>query len=473
MYRLILFGAGGYLRDRIDEVFSFPDTQIIGMSDNNKQLFGTLINGVIVEPLEKFSDDQYDYIVITSLYADDIARDLEKKGYLGEKIKRLYEYGLYLRKDDFLFFSSKTTEATDESEPVKSALIVSVDLTFNGASIAAAYMLMALQRVGYQAAMASYMGEESFIEYLNSKGIDAWICPNILYEKHCDLEWFNRYDLIIANDLVVHNFIRNYSGRKIIWWLHESDRVYEEESKLWGRIDSDIWDKTRVFCVSKGAEENYHRYYPEIEAGILEYGIPDMLNSDAVDIQREQTGKDKLIFALIGFVGERKGQDIFLNAVSQLGDIRDQVEFWIIGRILEGEYSDNVLSRAEMLGNVKVMGERTQNEVDELYREIDVVVSASRNDPLPIVITEAMMHEKACIIPDIIGTNRYIDSEKDMMVYETGNSRALAECIRRLNTNRDLLARYGKRGRAVYEKKFSMDAFSKRILRAVEKVQGN
>ena len=104
------------------------------------------------------------------------------------------------------------------------------------------------------------------------------------------------------------------------------------------------------------------------------------------------------------------------------------------------------------------------DEMQVLYEKIDVVVCPSREDPLPVVLTEGMMNKKLCIMSDNTGTASLIKHKQNGLICKTGDVESLAEQIRWVIYNTEKLEAFAERGRRLYESVFSIDVFEKRIL---------
>ncbi|WP_025209157.1 FkbM family methyltransferase [Hippea sp. KM1] len=75
---VILFGAGGLLSYAINEL-SKLSIEVAYISDNNKNLHGTKVNGIEIIPPDKIKDKNLP-VLITSMYAKEIASQLKSMG---------------------------------------------------------------------------------------------------------------------------------------------------------------------------------------------------------------------------------------------------------------------------------------------------------------------------------------------------------------------------------------------------------
>ena len=159
----------------------------------------------------------------------------------------------------------------------------------------------------------------------------------------------------------------------------------------------------------------------------------------------------KIVFAIIGTVTLNKGQDIFLEAIKKINKNQKAcTEFWIIGAFL---------------------GEMTRKEIQNAYSEIDVLVCPSREDSLPIVVTEAMMYGKTCIVSDATGVVDYISHGENGLVCKKGDAEDLAEKIKWVFCNKEKLQQIGANARLVYEKYFTMACFGDRLEAAIDRAE--
>ncbi len=460
--RVVLFGAGPFLDYYLEQAFSLPYTDIVGISDNNTTLFGRVINSLPIRSIDSFDNSDYDYVVITSTYACEISRGLIRKGVSPNKIKRYTEYSALLREKDICFYGK---DFAAEENNNKKILIITPEIGFsNGATMAAFFVLLALKQRGFYTAMAASTGDRECIDYFVNNGIYICVYPMIEFHSYDEMSWMHQYDELIINTYTLSNCIRNLNyPKKAIWWIHETDYYYENEIRLWGKLSANELDRFNIICVSNIALKYFKKYYPQNCSSVMAYGIPDDYNKKNCNKHKGFQKHKKTIFALVGDIYELKGQDIFLQAISNLKCNLDECEFWVIGRDKKNAFCQRVLEKISLMNNVYYLGTKNRTEIMELYRNIDVVVSASRRDMLPIVVTEAMMYGKLIIIPDSIGTADFVTNNKEALIYQTGDVIGLKKAIEDAIHHPDMIDRLGKNARKVYLKHFSLETLGDRI----------
>ena len=195
-----------------------------------------------------------------------------------------------------------------------------------------------------------------------------------------------------------------------------------------------------------------------------------MLTKKEIKHEIQSQNNRIITFAIIGSIIERKAQDIFISAINQLSKEEiDKSRFYIIGSYDSGEYASRIIEESKEYGNIIVTGNLTREEIDNIYSEIDVAVCPSREDPLPIVMTEAMMYRKPCIASDSTGTADYIKDGINGFVCKTEDSEDLCEKMRYFIHNPEKIEKMGQEARKIYEEYFTMDKFADRLCNEMQK----
>jgi glycosyltransferase involved in cell wall biosynthesis len=116
-------------------------------------------------------------------------------------------------------------------------------------------------------------------------------------------------------------------------------------------------------------------------------------------------------------------------------------------------------ARAALIPEVECYENMPLERLQEFYEETDVFVSASRDDPMPIVITQGLMYSKVCLCSSAIGHAKLLEDGKNGLVFTNESATELSEKMAWLIQNPTKLAVLGTAGRAIYEKYFLMASF--------------
>lgn len=268
------------------------------------------------------------------------------------------------------------------------------------------------------------------------------------------------FEKVIVTSLASFSFIHyfGYASKHLTWWIHETDIGYPWVANKGG-------DLPLLFAACESIWLGSPLCFPPA----LQYASPDKLHlllygcSDTAMPHRPHKS-GKVVFSVVGSVEQRKGQDVFLAAIEQLPEeLRAKAIFRIIGSPLPFEDSasfyKDVLTKAALMQEVECIENVPADRLLELYAETNVLVSASRDDPMPIAITQGLIFSKVCLCSSSIGHAQLLEDGKNGLIFTNESAKELSEKMAWLLQNPAELAALGIAGRAVYEKYFLMSSF--------------
>lgn len=455
--KLVVFGTGRYYQNRKNEFFG---EDIIAFLDNDLKKKGFCIDDAPIYTPGEVLHLNYDYIVLMSgdVFREEMHQQLIEIGINEDKILD-YEHFIEMKGASAVMFY----DFLNTAEYGKKVLMISHELTNTGAPIVLLYFARVLKNMGYFPVITCEKDGELKKEII-AEGIPLVIEKNISRKNKFVWDWVETFEMIILNTLETRHLIREFNdcGKPVLWWLHEVENAYELCKQ--GSLPKQISENVSVFGVGEKAIEAYKKYFGNENISNLIYGIPDFRGMEYGWTER------KIIFAVIGTIMERKGQDIFVDSLQYLSkEVRNKAEFWIIGRVVEQELQDYIDSKAQMFHEIKVLGDFTVEQMQEIYKKIDVVVSPSRKDPMPVVLVEGMMNHKVCIASEATGTSELICDKKDGLVCKV-DAMDLADKINWVIHHRGELRNIGDEARKLYEKQFALQTFEKKITDIFEKI---
>jgi glycosyltransferase involved in cell wall biosynthesis len=150
----------------------------------------------------------------------------------------------------------------------------------------------------------------------------------------------------------------------------------------------------------------------------------------------------ELVVLVLGALERRKGQDVLLAAVEQLGEQARSMRVVFCG---DGSERAALAARAEPLGDrVSFLG--FTEEVAPVLAAADVVVVPSRNEGLGVAALEAMAAGKPVVASRVGGlTDLLVDGESGLLV-PPDDPPALAAALARLAGDAVLRTRLGAAG---------------------------
>lgn len=455
--KIVVFGAGRFYQRRKEEFLFSTDDELVAIIDNNQEIHGKEMDGIPVLAVEKIRTLDFDLVVLMSARADDMKTQLVQ---LGVDTKKIWYWGRYESKKKIEAFCLHCRDTMDFAGR-KRILVILQSFGYHGGALTAVYAAKALKQRNYHVVLMASGGNQTFIDEMEKQGLNILICSALPYLYMEERAFIEQFDAVIVNVFPMILCAVEISKQKpVIWWIHEASISYKETLVQFSEYaKTEQMDRMDIYGVSRIAQDNFNYYFPNRITKTLAYGIPDELK----DMDR----KDKeapVVFAIIGVVMPLKAQDLFLEAVKHMREeLKSKAEFWIIGFLGQDSYSNKIKEMVSNETSAALLGEMTRREIQNAFEEIDVLVCPSVEDSLPIVVTEALMYGKVCIVSDSVGMADYITEGKNGFVFPKGNRKALSEKMEWMIENREQLWQIGQNARQTYEDHFTLECFGERL----------
>jgi glycosyltransferase involved in cell wall biosynthesis len=195
------------------------------------------------------------------------------------------------------------------------------------------------------------------------------------------------------------------------------------------------------FCLSQSDLELCHELAPTAPGALI-------TNPTAADVgSRPADLTDEVVF-FAGQVGVRKGVDVLLRAWEEVRRFRPKAKLVVAGPATSLVVP--VTSNVEMLGPID--NQRTR----ELMRAARVVVLPSRDEALPVVLTEALAAGRPFVSTPVGGIPWLAQGVQKLV--EVGDAHALALALVELLADPGLAAARGEAGREFHRRILSVEA---------------
>jgi glycosyltransferase involved in cell wall biosynthesis len=240
---------------------------------------------------------------------------------------------------------------------------------------------------------------------------------------------------------------------------HAKD-IYEQSVKT-DALRLKVKNAAAVVTVSDYNREHLVRTLgPEAEGVRRIYNGLDLGEFPAPAAEPARSGEPEVIG--VGRLVEKKGFDDLLRACAVLKREGTPIRCAIVGT---GPEEPALRSMVESLGlsdRVRLVGARPRAEVIEMMRgawalAAPCVVGADGNrDGLPTVLLEAMALGTPCISTPVTGIPEVVGDGRTGLLVAERNPEALAGAIRRLVTDRSLVASLCREARRLVEREFDI-----------------
>lgn len=459
---ILVFGVGKKYEEYKRILFENVDYyRIIGFLDNNKNLQGSEVDGIKVYSPNVIEDKElkYDVILILSAAYSQMNNQLKE---LGVDVSRIWSIEKYLSEigEDKLIEYNQNDYGAKDAE----VLFVCGSMGFDGASMAVISAVVAMREYGIESVIATRsVNEEVLKECLNQK-IYIVVYSKLPYTRDRFIKWCGKFEHIIVNTFPMAPVVAALSNiRKIYWWIHEASEYYAENVIKYSR-DIDVIRKNRKkICVACVSELAAHIFFKWTGFG-SDYILPYCILEDRKYQIYNDYHKNKIIVAIIGLVCPRKGQLEVLNNLMCIEEsLKKKIEIRVVGKMRDDSYCASIKKLAEYNKFIKIEGELSHQDIYSLYKRLDVVLVPSREDPLPMVVTEAMMFSVPCIMSDRCGNKELVKNGINAVVYRYDDCDDFILKFTELLSNIENMKIMGELSRKIYEEVFSDKAFFDKI----------
>lgn len=343
-----------------------------------------------------------------------------------------------------------------------SVLLFSHEMSLTGAPRALLSLAIALKGKGYHPVIISpYQGDLS--SEAQKAGIATIIEPLLelkLQQKETQiLQFISNFEYILFNTIdTIHfaNYLRSINAKKMAW-IHEGSTSFNNNPasnirKAFARMDE-------IYVVGHYAQTIASQYLATgKKMSCLLYGCEDIAYTP------QPVNHEKMKILVIGTIDKRKGMHLLQKALKLTkASVQEKIEITIIGKPHECEKSLAESLRNSKYACLKYIGQKPHDELLAIFKDSDILLCPSLDDPMPIVCTEAMILRKVIIVSDHTGTASFIKDGENGFVIPAGSPQAIADAIEKALSKRDEFAEIGEKAREVYEQNFTMDVFSQNV----------
>lgn len=451
--KVILFGTGEYYnRYKI----WFKNEEVMALVDNSIEKQGKLLDGIKVISPVQIVNFEYDAVFVMSFYIKEMKKQLMDLGVKEDKIYHFYDIPNLIEyqniKEDIKIYRSPFFDESD-----KDILLLNQDLTLGGPALALFQVAKILKKHGRKVTYASQI-DGPLKDLLEREGIEVLVDQNLLVETMDECDWVSGYSQIICNTINFHIFLsKRDTSIPMIWWLHDALFFYDGVNKK--AINDISSDNMKIWAVGPVSEKAIKIFRPDFNVKDLLYGVEDTCGARHFDENRKS-----LNFITIGYIEERKGQDVLLQAIKKLSeDMLQKAHFCFVGRNTS-LLAKRIMDEAKNIKEIEFTGFVDREKINELLKDSDVLICPSREDPMPTVCAEAMMYSVPCIISDAAGTTKYISDMQNGIVFRNEDENDLFKKIEWAIDNKSMVQNMGVEARNLFENTFSMDIFEKRLI---------
>jgi glycosyltransferase involved in cell wall biosynthesis len=172
------------------------------------------------------------------------------------------------------------------------------------------------------------------------------------------------------------------------------------------------------------------------------------------------------IVGLVGRLAWEKGVDVFLQAAALALAEVPEARFCVVGEGPDREKLEGLIDALNLRKSVTMVGRR--DDMPAVYASLDVMVSASRQEGLPIAILEGMASGRPLVATAVGEVPKVVRDGRTGVVVPAGDAVALAAGIVELLRDPEKRARFGAAARQVVEEEYSAVRMTAEYLQVYE-----
>ena len=172
---------------------------------------------------------------------------------------------------------------------------------------------------------------------------------------------------------------------------------------------------------------------------------------------------ERMIVGLVGRLSKEKGVDVFIEAAALVLQEIPEVRFVVVGDGEDRAALEAMIDDLGVRGKVRLVG--TRSDMPQVYASLDLMVSASRKEGLPMAILEGLASGRALIATPVGAVPEVVRDGVTGVLIAPGDKNLLAATIIRLLRDAELRSRVGAAGRRMIAEEFSAGRMTADYLR--------
>ncbi len=191
-------------------------------------------------------------------------------------------------------------------------------------------------------------------------------------------------------------------------------------------------------------------------------------DSAAPTLRNDNLAKTRPTVGLVGRLSTEKGVDLFLQAAAVVLSVIPEAIFWVVGDGPDRAKLELMIDTLNIRESVFLLGRR--DDMASVYASLDVMVSASRKEGLPIAILEGMASRRAVIATGVGEVPTIIQHDRTGILVPAEDANAISAAIVALLEDSESRDRLGAAARQSVEENFSAERMTANYLRVYKAV---
>ena len=179
----------------------------------------------------------------------------------------------------------------------------------------------------------------------------------------------------------------------------------------------------------------------------------------------------------VGRLHRVKDHRFLIQACASLRDQGLDFLCWIVGEGPERPALERQIAELGLQGRVYLTGHVPRTDLPGYYRYADLVVMTSKSEGIPVVLMEAMAHEKLVLAPAITGIPELIEHQRTGFLYQPDSLPDFVSAVSWIQANKASLAGIQRAAAASiassYNRQRNLRAFAEQFLAHIPQSEGD
>jgi glycosyltransferase involved in cell wall biosynthesis len=179
----------------------------------------------------------------------------------------------------------------------------------------------------------------------------------------------------------------------------------------------------------------------------------------------------------VGRLQRVKDHRFLIQACAALRDQGLDFICWIVGEGPERPALERQVRALGLEGRVYLVGHKPRTELPGYYRYADLVVMTSQSEGIPVVLMEAMAHEKLVLAPAITGIPELVEHQRTGFLYDQGSLPDFVTAVRWIQANQGSLGGIQRAAAASiaasYNRQRNLRAFAEQFLARIPQLEAD
>ena len=190
-----------------------------------------------------------------------------------------------------------------------------------------------------------------------------------------------------------------------------------------------------------------------------------------------QESRRRFCLLSVGRLHRVKDYRFLIQACAALRDQGFDFLCWIVGEGPERSPLESQILASGLQGRVYLIGHVPRTDLPSYYRYADLVVMTSKSEGIPVVLMEAMAHEKLVLAPAITGIPELVEHQRTGFLYQPGSLPDFVSAVRWIRDQKASLAGIQRAAAASiaasYNRQRNLRAFAEQFLASISQWDGD